>query len=936
MSTAAFDSWRRVESVLNEALDLRPEERPAFLEGACAGDPDLRREVESLLASVDKSVGFIEAPLHEVARQLAEDSEGPGSRIQAYRLLKVIGEGGMGKVYLAARADDQYSKQVAIKLLQAGFAQTTAMLLRFRSERQILADLDHPNIARLLDGGVTPSGLPFLAMEYVDGIPIHEYCRRNHLSIEQRLRLFMTVCAAVEYAHKHLVVHRDIKAANVLVTKEGEPKLLDFGIAKLVDAEHGTAAQTRTADRLMTPEYASPEQITGGAVTTATDVYALGVLLYELLAGSRPFSLETITPVELYRVICERDPEAPSARASKSEGSAASDAEKITSELDNIVLMAMRKEPTQRYRSVREFSDDINAYLSGYPVRAKTATLGYRSGKFIRRNRAAVGFAALAVVVLVGFVIGMALLTKRARGQQAIAETESKFLSSIFEASTPVRARGKQVTARDLLDAGAQRVDRELSGQPEAQAAMLGSIGRSYHFLGLFDQAEPLLERAYQLRRQLFGDTALPTAESAEDLATTFRLQSKYADAEKLFRTSLAVREKKLAPNDPLVAQSLTDLGDCLIQENRGDEAEPLLRRALAIDRKNQDPAGIETRGYLARILVRRGNYPEAIALLRESLDILRRTQGTDSPDFLILMHNLSLALIDYNGDLVDAEASERQVLEARRRISPDHPDTAYSLSSLSWILLEEGNWQAAEPFLKEDLEMTRDLGKGSDRFAVAQNNWGHLLQEKGDYAGAKASYDEALKTMQEVNGSESWQAARVRTNLAQLKFDQGDYAGAEHDFTEILSLVRKLGGDNHPQVATLLVAIAEAKMFQGQSAAAEPLLRQALSIREKKLDPSHTAVISAEVRLGEALTAQGRSAEAEPLLRKALGSARSSSFPLMRWQVGEAEGALGACLSTLRREPEADQLLHQSGSDLEHHPRPAFVNAHLRFRAAS
>jgi len=315
MSTAAFDSWRRVESVLNEALDLRPEERPAFLEGACAGDPDLRREVESLLASVDKSVGFIEAPLHEVARQLAEDSEGPGSRIQAYRLLKVIGEGGMGKVYLAARADDQYSKQVAIKLLQAGFAQTTAMLLRFRSERQILADLDHPNIARLLDGGVTPSGLPFLAMEYVDGIPIHEYCRRNHLSIEQRLRLFMTVCAAVEYAHKHLVVHRDIKAANVLVTKEGEPKLLDFGIAKLVDAEHGTAAQTRTADRLMTPEYASPEQITGGAVTTATDVYALGVLLYELLAGSRPFSLETITPVELYRVICERDPEAPSARA---------------------------------------------------------------------------------------------------------------------------------------------------------------------------------------------------------------------------------------------------------------------------------------------------------------------------------------------------------------------------------------------------------------------------------------------------------------------------------------------------------------------------------------------------------------------------------------------------------------------------------------------
>jgi serine/threonine-protein kinase len=936
VSTPAFDSWKRVESLLNEALDLEAEERPTFLDHACAGDPDLRREVESLLASVDKSVRFIEEPLHKVAQQLAEGSEGPGSRIQAYQLIKLIGEGGMGKVYLAARADDQYSKQVAIKLLQAGFAQRTAMLLRFRGERQILADLDHPNIARLLDGGVTASGLPFLAMEYVDGIPIHEYCRQNKLTIEQRLRLFMTVCAAVEYAHKHLVVHRDIKPANILVTKSGEPKLLDFGIAKLVDAEQGTAAQTRTADRLMTPEYASPEQVTGGSVTTATDVYALGVLLYELLAGSRPFSLETTTPVELYRVICERDPESPSARAAKSRESVSSHGEKIAGELDNVVLMAMRKEPAQRYRSVREFADDINAYLSGYPVRAKTATLGYRSGKFIRRNRAAVGFAGLAVVVLIGFVIGMALLTKRARGQQTIAETEAKFLSSIFEASTPVQARGKQVTARDLLDAGAKRVDRELSGQPEAQAAMLGSIGRSYHFLGLFDQAEPLLERAYQLRRQLFGDQALPTAESAEDLATTFRLQSKYADAEKLFRASLAVREKKLVPNDPLVAQSLTDLGDCLIQENRGVEAEPMLRRALAIDRTNQDPAGIETRGYLARILVRRGNYPEAIAMLRESIEILSGTQGSDSPDFLVTMHNLSGALIDYNGDLVDAEASERQVLEVRRRISPDHPDTAYSLSSLSWILLEEGNWQAAEPFLRQTLEMTRNLGRGSDRFAVAQNNWGHLLQEKGDYAGAKASYDEALATMQEVNGSESWQTARVRTNLGQLKFDQGDYAGAEHDFTEILTLARKLGGDDHPQVATLLVAVAEAKMFQGQSAAAEPLLRQALSIREKKLDPSHTAIISAEVRLGEALTAQGRSAEAEPLLRKALESARRSSFPLMPWQVGEVEGALGECLFTLGHEPEADQLLRQSRGDLEHHPRPAFVNAHIRFREAS
>jgi len=935
MSTPAFDSWRRVESILNDALDLRAEERPAFLDGACAGDPDLRREVESLLASVDKSVGFIEQPLHQVAQQLAEDSEGPGSRIQAYQLLKVIGEGGMGKVYLAARADDQYSKQVAIKLLQAGFAQTTTMLLRFRSERQILADLDHPNIARLLDGGVTPSGLPFLVMEYVDGIPIHEYCRRNKLTIEQRLRLFMTVCVAVEYAHKHLVVHRDIKPANILVTKEGEPKLLDFGIAKLVDPEQGTAAQTRTAERLMTPEYASPEQITGGVVTTATDVYALGVLLYELLAGSRPFSLETTTPVELYRVICERDPEAPSTRASKSEGPASSDAEKISNELDNVVLMAMRKEPAQRYRSVREFADDINAYLNGYPVRAKTATLGYRSSKFIRRNRAAVGFAALAVVVVVGFVIGMAFLTKRARGQQAIAETESKFLSSIFEASTPLQARGKQVTARDLLDTGLQRVDRELSGQPEAQAAMLASIGRSYYFLGLFDQAKPLLQRAYDLRKGLFGDDDLRTAEVAEDLASAHRMKSEYSDAEKLLRFTLAVREKKLGPDNPAVAETLTDLGDCLIRENREHDAEPVLRRALAIFRKASDPRGATTRGYLAEIAQRAGNYAEAAALLQESAEIYRQTQGSDTPDYLMTMHNLAASLID-SGDLLDAEKGERQVLELRRKIDPGHPDIGYSLNNLGWILLEEGNWEEAGPFLRENLELTSKLGSKSDRIATATNNWGHYLQEKHDYAGASAFYGEALKKMLELRGPESWQAAKVRLNLGQLKFDERDYAGADAEFTDVLALARKLGGDDHPQVAASLIALAEAKMFEGQSADAEPLLRQALSIRERKLNPGHPAIMIAQVRLGESLTAQGRAAEAEPILRQALKSALGSPFPLLRWQVGEAEGALGECLSALGREPEADQLLRQSRTDLEHHPRPAFVNAHILFRAAS
>ena len=924
MSATAYDSWKRIEAILNDALDHKPDERPAFLDRECAGDPELRREVESLLASMDQSLGFVERPLRAAAQSLSEEGEGPGSRIQAYQLLKVIGEGGMGKVYLAARADDQYKKQVAIKLLQSGFAQTTTMLLRFRSERQILADLDHPNIARLLDGGMTPSGSPFLAMEYVDGISIHEYCRQNKLSVEERLRLFITVCGAVDYAHKHLVVHRDIKPANILVTKEGIPKLLDFGIAKLIDPEQRTAPQTLTADRLMTPEYASPEQIIGATVTTATNVYALGVVLYEILSGSRPFSLATLTPVDLYRAICEHDPEAPSNRAAKTQLAGGVPAEKIAGELDKIVLMAMRKEPGNRYLSAREFGDDITALLNGYPVRAKTATLGYRSAKFIRRNRAAAAVAALAVVALVGFSIGMAVLAKRARQQQAIAERESSFLSSIFAASMPIQARGNQVTARDLLDRGTQRVDRELSGEPEAQAAMLQSIGRSYHALGLYDQAIPLLQRAYQLRTNLLGEGDLRTAESAEDLATTERLQANYADAEKLFRAALAVREKKLGPNNPAVAQSLTDLGDCLIQENRESEAEPILRRALAIFDRTNDPLRAETLGYLAMISQRSSNYTEAATLLTQAADIFRQTQGTDTPDYLMTMHNLAGSLID-KGDLLNAEKSEHRVIEIRRKVDPGHPDLGYSLNNLGWIFLEEGNWKEAEPFLRENLEITGRLGSKSDRIGTAQNNWGRYLEEKGDYAGALASYNEALKKMLELRGPESWQVAKVRFNLAELKFDEHDYAGSEADLATLLDHALKLGGATHPQVASNLIALAEAKMFQRQSAAAEPLLREALGIREKKLNPGHPAIMLTQVRLGESLTAQGRAKEAEPILRQALKSAVESPFPLVRWQVGEAERSLGACLSALGQRAEANALLLRSKTDLQDHPRPAF-----------
>src|SRR5579862_4522499 len=518
--------WLRIEYLFYAALELE-EGRTAFLDEACGGDAELRKEVESLLHSSGQTMGFLRQPVLQAAQQITAEDGLSAKRIGAYQLLRVIGEGGMGKVYLAARADDLYQKEVAIKTVQGGLGQNRAMLLRFRSERQILANLDHPNIARLLDGGITEDGLPYLVMEYVNGVRLDDYCRVNKLATEQRLQLFCTVCAAVDYAHKNLVVHRDIKPANILVTAEGVPKLLDFGIAKLLNPESGDLAKTLTSERMMTPEYASPEQVRGDQVTTSTDVYALGVLLYELLAGRRPFQLATTSPFEMARIICEQEPELPSVVSTANSELAPPDASrKLSGDLDNIVLMAMRKEPARRYVSVGQFAEDIEAFLGGYPVRARTDTWGYRSGKFIHRHRAGVIATIVVAVALVGFSIGMGLFARRAQRERMAAEREAQFLNSIFESTTPAQTRGKQITGRELLDDGAKRIDTEFSGEPQLQATLFDNIGRAYLGLGLYQKAETVLQRAYDLRKRTLGVTNLNTASTLDSLATAIRLEN--------------------------------------------------------------------------------------------------------------------------------------------------------------------------------------------------------------------------------------------------------------------------------------------------------------------------------------------------------------------------------------------------------------------------
>jgi WD40 repeat protein/serine/threonine protein kinase len=444
------ERWQQVDKIFQLAMDLEGSPRAAFLDEACAGDPDLRREVESLLASYAQAPSFLEAPaLGAAADPLKDDDRAVGRHIGLYKILRALGQGGMGMVYLAARADGEYHKQVAIKLIKRGM-DTAAVVRRFRHERQMLADLEHPNIARLIDSSTTEDGRSYFIMEYVDGLPLDQYCDQHRLSVEERLTLFRTVCAAVHYAHQNLIVHRDLKPSNILVTADRVPKLLDFGIAKWLHPEPSGQTLTSTAGpRPMTPEYASPEQVRGGTITTASDVYALGAVLYELLTGQRPHRTEGHSLSEVERLICEEEPERPSAVVGRVKAAPDADGHghsprppdgersgrggsleglrrRLAGDLDNIILMALRKEPARRYASVQEFSEDIRRHLEGRPVIARKDTLAYRSGKFVRRNKAAVLATGLIVLSLISGTVIATWQAHRAQQQRVRAEQQER------------------------------------------------------------------------------------------------------------------------------------------------------------------------------------------------------------------------------------------------------------------------------------------------------------------------------------------------------------------------------------------------------------------------------------------------------------------------------------------------------------------------------
>jgi eukaryotic-like serine/threonine-protein kinase len=902
----AADRWRRVEAIFEEVLLLPTAEREERLAELSGGDEELRREVTSLLAAdAEATESFLETPPVPAAALMPPSIL--GQRLGPYLVESKLGEGGMGVVYLATRADGELRQRVAIKVFGYG-AERSDLLQRFRAERQILASLDHPNIARFLDGGTTPEGLPYLVMEYVDGLPIDRYCDRNGLDVDARIDLFRQVCAAVQSAHQSLVVHRDIKPSNILVTADGVPHLLDFGIAKLLSGTPlpATPETTLAGRRLMTPQYASPEQVEGKPITTASDVYSLGVLLYLLLTGRLPYRIDADSRLgAVERAVLEQQPERPSTAISHTtspkEGTAPADAVQsrrlartLSGDLDNIVLMALRKEPQRRYASVELLSEDLRRYREGMPVRARPATLGYRASKFVGRHRLAVGLAAGVFLLVLGLAVAMTVQAVRlARQRDEIRRERDKavavagLLEKLFAVSDPGEARGQTVTAREILDQGAARIRTELKGQPEVQAALDGTIGKAYRGLGLNDRALPLLQESLALRTRLYGPEHPQVAESLEALGTLTAARGDFDGAEALHRRALEMRRKLLGPDDPAVAESMSSLATDLFSKAKYDQAEPLFREALDINRRHfgdnheEVATNLANLGFLEK---QKGHLKEAEALDRQALATLRHVFGPAHPLIATGLNNLAVVQTE-GGDLAGAEASYRQALAVAHRVyGEEHPEIALELNNLAALLSLRGDNAGAERLLRQSLAIRRKmLGPEHEQVAMGLNNLARAIEDQGRLAEALPLYEESLRISRKVFGEEHPRTATTLANLATLRSAQRDYAGAEPLARQALAIRRKALGAGHPDVGASLVILGSLRLARSAPEEAEPLLRQGLDTLRAKLPTSHWRVADAESQLGACLAARGRPEEAGPLLLagyEKLSHSRGASSP--------------------------------------------------------
>ncbi len=858
------ERWQQIRELFERVVDFEPDRRSAVLDEACGDDPELRREVESLVDQGDGANTEIPRVIAAAAVEIFEGGEplpaATPKRIGPYRIIEVLGSGGMGSVYLAEREGSSFQHQIALKVLRSGLGDT-GMEARFKSERQILADLRHPNIARLVDGGTGDDGVPYLAMEYVDGRRIDNWCDHRRLDINQRLDLFRVVCSAVQAAHRSLVVHRDLKPANILVTPDGHPKLLDFGIAKILGpSSHAhTMAITRTLDRLLTPAYASPEQVLGQPVTTASDVYSLGVVLYEILVGASPHVFANSSPTEIERVVCREDPDRPSLAVRRRMGTTAGDeaaenrrlteerlARRLAGDLDTIVMTALRKEPERRYPSVEALSEDLRRHLVRLPVKARPDTLSYRASRFVRRHRAPVITAVVGVSAVLAFGVQSAVNARlavnerdharaaeeRARVETKTAERVSSFLVDLFRVADPSESRGEEISVRQILDRGAARLDVELADEPGTQARLLKSVGEVYSNLGEYERAAELLARSVEVSRRHDPGSA-NLAGALNDLGKARFNLGDLEGARRLSEEVLELARETFPGDHRQTAMALNNLGWLAFEESRLAAAESLLSEALEMrirlwGEEHEEVA--ESLFNLGTVALELDRDDDAAELHERAYEIRRRVHGPDHP-LTISSVGTVLGSLEAHGDFARGLERINEVMPtARRVLGPDHPDVAY-------------------------LEVMR----------------GRQLRFLGRPAEAEAAFGEALRIERLARGPDHPYVGYAWIQLGVIQAQSGRLGEAERSYREALRIYRTAYPDGDRNVANTLGKLAELALLRERPDDAVRLARESRTLFGRLFPDDHPELLEGEMLIAVSLVAAGRADEARPMLEELL-----------------------------------------------------------------
>ena len=806
--------WATVEEIFHRALTLEGHDRDAYLATSCRENEKLRADVQRLLDADNQGDEFLDTPIVRAADGPdvgpVTATASPGDRAGSYQLTRHLGSGGMGEVWLAQRADGVFSKDVAIKLLRRDL-DSGDFRARFESERQLLAMLDHTNIARLLDGGTTDSGRPFLVMEYADGKPLTEFCGEQGLSITQKIALFLDVCAAVQYAHHLLIIHRDLKPENIMVNADGEVKLLDFGIAKLLAEEGNRPAADITAIQrpILTPRYASPEQVRGDVLSTATDVYSLGIVLYQLLTGRLPYNVDAGSASQMERSICDTEPTKPSQavlleddKSGPSAGDGTSDRLRLSEpdrkklqralrgELDLIILKSLRKDPARRYQSVEQFSEDIRNYLTGMPVLARPESVTYRARKFVARNRVGVVATSLLLVVsIVGFAVSTTLfLQSRAarraeQNERRVSQDVSRFLETMLASVNPRESQGEDVKLlRRLVDESARRIEQDLGDQPAAQAILQHVLGETYLSLGQTDVAEPLMTESYAKLQSVYGDRHPRTMWAARNVAVLWRDQSRIEEAHALLVRTHELQVEVLGPSHRDTMETLDTLGISLISKGNLSQAESVLkeavqRRQAVLGKQHFDT--LVSMNNLSNVYHRQGKYLAAETLLRDVIDMQSKVLLPSHPDLLVSKSDLASAF-RYQNKLLQAETLFRELLPAfRNTFGDDHMDTLIVWNNLAGVLvLQERYEESANTAGQLVAVAQKSLPEGSHYTAVFRGGFGTTLASCGRNDEARRELQAAVDSLTVTLGADHRHTRRYVSSLAEL--DKKQNAGAK------------------------------------------------------------------------------------------------------------------------------------------------------------